>query len=78
MQGRIEIEIKCKNTKEAKAMADALHEGERQESRSEASLSVEGSKVLITITANDIVALRAVGNSYLRHIQAISGLNEVE
>lgn len=59
---------------QAKAAAKAL--GVELQKRARSKVSVNGNAIKIEIRANDIVALRAVANAYMRLLQGIESVED--
>ena len=78
MKSSTNFTIAFNDEKEAMAACKALEGESFKGDRAISHVSQEGSKVLINIEANDIVALRATVNSYLRHVQIMQNINEVD
>ena len=74
MKASLEIDLKSK--KHAEDAFRALEQETEFKKRSSAQLVAKGEKLFIDIEADDIVALRATVNSYLRLLQIINGINE--
>lgn len=71
MKAKAVLEINCGDGKTAIHTKDALsHEGNLGK-RSRAGLETEGPRLIINIEADDVVALRAAVNSFMRGIQLI-------
>jgi tRNA threonylcarbamoyladenosine modification (KEOPS) complex Pcc1 subunit len=60
---------------DAAAALTALKQEEEFKKRSDSSINVQGKSISVDITADDVVALRATANSYLRALQAIQSVN---
>ena len=81
MKAECKIRIEFDSVREADAVLSALKQEEEFKKRSVSKVNVEGNALSVEIIADDMVALRATANSYLRYLQAInsiSGGNENE
>ncbi len=73
MKAEAAIEVNCGDKTTAINVRQSVsHEGKIGK-RSKAVVEVRGQKVLIRIKAEDVVALRATLNSFLRGVQLIEG-----
>jgi len=73
MKSKTEINVFFKDSKSSKSAADAVkQEGIGKRVRS--TLSIKKNKLTIKLDADDIVALRAAVNTYLRSLQVIEKL----
>ena len=78
--GAIKANIECefRSPEAAKAAVKAVsHEG-KVSNRANVKVSENGKILNIHIQANDVVALRASANAYLRALQIFEGINELE
>jgi tRNA threonylcarbamoyladenosine modification (KEOPS) complex Pcc1 subunit len=73
MKARCRIEIEFPDP-EAAAKAVA-HEGGLSE-RSSAKIEISGKKLILSVEAKDVVALRATVNAYMRAFQVFEGIEE--
>ena len=70
-KARIEVE-----SKDPKAVYDALLPESGEGKRFSSTIRLEGKKVVISIEAKDATALRAALNSYLRLLSLLSDIEE--
>lgn len=75
MKGKSNVCIEFSSESDALAALTALKQEEEFKKRSNSKVSVNGRCILIEITADDLVALRATLNSYLRLLQTIESIN---
>ena len=81
MKAKAAVRLRFSDEKQLRAIADALlPEVERQVGvRSKTKLATEGLFLVLTVEAEDTVALRAALNSYLRWVNsAVNALGAVE
>lgn len=71
MKGKVEIIAEVPQ-KEAKNILSALKKEEVSNARVSSAMGIKSGKLVITVEAEDIVALRAAANSYLRYLQMIA------
>lgn len=78
MKTKCVIELRFPDGDAAKAAKEAVsHEGSVG-NRSGAKLSVEGDSLKVEISAEDVVALRAASNAFLRALQAFEDIERCE
>jgi KEOPS complex subunit Pcc1 len=78
MKARCRIEIEFPHESDVVAAAKAVaHEGGLSE-RSSAKIEKSGKKIILTVEAQDVVALRATVNAYLRAFQVFEGIEAKE
>ncbi len=75
MKGKCSITIEFASERCALAAVAALKQEEEFKKRSDSSISVKGKMFFVSIDADDVVALRATVNSYLRALQAMESVN---
>ncbi len=75
---KAELKIDMGGEKEAKNAISAIEQETEFRKRGRAEISREESTIMINVEADDIVALRATVNSYLRLLQIIKNVEEVE
>lgn len=78
MKTRAELMIEFPSIPAAQAARKALEESEFKGNRTRCRVEKKDHTVLISVEAEDTVALRAMVNSYLRHAQLIEGTNKEE
>ena len=71
------LEIPFENPKLAKNARDSLIQETEFTKKSMAKINVEGSKLIITITAGDYASFRATVNSYTRLLAVFFGAKEI-
>jgi tRNA threonylcarbamoyladenosine modification (KEOPS) complex Pcc1 subunit len=82
VNGRIEVFFPDENSAlaAAKSMsheaAETKTDSQLLKKRSTANSKAVGKKVIIKIKANDVVALRATANAYLRNLQVFEGIED--
>jgi tRNA threonylcarbamoyladenosine modification (KEOPS) complex Pcc1 subunit len=74
MKGNCVLKIEFATPAAAKAAHASLKQEEEFKKRSESQVSQVGSFLLIEIKAEDVVALRATANSYLRALQTLESI----
>lgn len=62
--------------KEAKSIIAALEKENAENKRFASRIFMRGKNLVIMVEAEDIVALRATVNSYMRYLQTIEGLQD--
>lgn len=78
MKARCSIEVAFPDVKAAEAAKQGVaHEGEIG-NRSRASIEIRGNTLTLRIEADDIVALRASVNAFLRAFQVFEGVEKEE
>ncbi len=70
MKNRVEMALEV-SPSEARNIISALEKEGASNARFSSEISAKGDKLVIKIEAEDIVALRATVNSYLRYLQTI-------
>ncbi len=63
---------------EAEGIISALEKENSSQKRFSSKISMKGGKLTIRIEADDIVALRATVNSYLRYLQTMESVENAE
>lgn len=76
MKCSCEMTVDFASQKDAEAAVVSLKQEEEFKKRSESKVNVRGSSVHVSVVADDVVALRATMNSYLRALQAMSAVDE--
>ncbi|MFA6531224.1 MAG: KEOPS complex subunit Pcc1 [Candidatus Micrarchaeia archaeon] len=74
IKGKCRIELKFDSEADANAAHAALKQEEEFKKRSDSRVSVSGKSLSVDIDGEDVVALRATANSYLRALQAIESV----
>ena len=74
MKGKSRMEVKFDSEAGAKAALSALKQEEEFKKRSISKVTAVGSSIIIEVNAEDVVALRATANSYLRALQAMEAV----
>ncbi|HLC69200.1 MAG TPA: KEOPS complex subunit Pcc1 [Candidatus Bilamarchaeaceae archaeon] len=77
MKARIQLNVPFESATDAQAACQALAGESFKGGRVVSEVKSRENSILINIEAEDIVALRAAVNSYLRHVQVIRSVNEV-
>lgn len=72
------IETAFPSEEAAKAALFAISHEKDVGARSNAEATVSGKKLKISIEADDVVALRASANAYMRALQVFQGINKDE
>jgi len=75
---KAEVSIDFKDMKDAKSAHTALTQETEFKKRGESEISLKEKTLTIKIEADDVVALRATLNSYLRLIQVIKGMEGID
>lgn len=75
MKGKCRIEVEFDSGADAKAAHDSLKQEEEFKKRSNSKVTASGSLLAVDIEGDDVVALRATANSYLRALQAMESVN---
>jgi len=78
MKVNCSIETKFPSEEKAKAALSAISHEKDVGARSNAEARVSGKKLTITIEADDVVALRASMNAYMRALQVFEGIDKDE
>ncbi len=72
------IIVNAKDEQNAIAIVAALKHEEDFKKRSISSLKIEKNKIIINVGGDDVVAVRASLNAYLRDLQVFAGINSIE
>ncbi|MBU0586109.1 hypothetical protein KJ780_01210 [Candidatus Micrarchaeota archaeon] len=75
MKGKVQI-VADVQEKEAENIISALKKEEVANARVSSKMEIKEGKLLISISAEDMVALRATANSYLRYLQMIGDFED--
>ena len=75
MKSTATVTIQFKSKEDAKSAITALTHEKNISDRSETTLKQDGDKVILTVSAQDIVALRATLNAHLRGFQIFEGVD---
>lgn len=74
MKGSLEIKVLFPDEKAAKDAKTALEKETNTNKRFSSEIKIEKKQLIITVDAEDMVALRATSNSFLRYLQVIEKL----
>lgn len=75
MKNRVEMVLDVP-TNEAKNIIAALEKENAHETRFSSNIFLKAGKLVVKIESNDIIALRATLNSYLRYLQTIETIDK--
>lgn len=70
------IKARFADASKAKAALEALKAEEGSKARVRSKVEAHGEEVSVSVEADDVVALRATLNSYLRYLQIFEGVKE--
>lgn len=74
MKGSIKLEIEFPTKKSAEDAKTALERETNTNKRFSSKIKIQNKQLLITVEGEDMVALRATANSFLRYLQVIEKL----
>ncbi len=74
MKNKAQLSFVFKDEKQAQAVLAAIKHEEDFKKRSISNVIQKGKEILISVESDDIVALRASLNAYLRDIQIVEGV----
>ncbi|MDO8554044.1 MAG: KEOPS complex subunit Pcc1 [Candidatus Micrarchaeota archaeon] len=72
------LTVIAEDEKTAIAIVAALKHEEDFKKRSISSLKIDKNKIIINVGGDDVVAVRASLNAYLRDLQVFEGVNKIE
>ena len=72
------ITITAENDVNAVSIFEALKHEEDFKKRSVSSLKLDKNRIIINVGGEDVVAVRASLNAYLRDLQVFAGINTIE